>query len=569
MGLKMKSFFSLIIVLIFCGSTLVTGQELLLSEGTFPIYTVVRQDSNEALVVSRSDNSLYIYDLTPAVPIYTKVALDKDANGIPLKDSDGNNVLVNAPLSLAVNEVTKKAVVVNFGSDNVSIVNLEAKATEAVVPVGTAGSGPRSIAIDTRNNIAIITHVNGNVVTLLDLNTNTPVLPTPIEVGSHPISVVFDEQNEVAIVVNYGDSNVSIVKWDLSLKRGWVVNSFFIGSSPSEIVLDPILDLAVICMSGTKALGLLDTSKRPIKFKGLVPVKDNPTSIGLNTKTNMVAVLLRQSRSISLVDLKVPGKITTQPQFIGNNPQHVAVNNGNNTILVANPIDNMLQIATMGFLNYFPLVIDTGEYRTNLGIRNLGDTESTVAVSWANKDGVISDEQTVTLGPRGFNQVNNVLQFLKNMAVATNISGTLRLSSNKPFHSFVSVIDNNTNDPSLQVGMLQGSSKLLLSSSTNISPFGTRLVIMNLGNIGAAARVRARDKETGEVVGTVGTIPIEPNGFYETNDIISDLGLGNDYGSLEIDSATGQPIIAAALITSNSGTGGFLVAVPVDLPVID
>ena len=224
MGLKMKSFFSLIIVLIFCGSTLVTGQELLLSEGTFPIYTVVRQDSNEALVVSRSDNSLYIYDLTPAVPIYTKVALDKDANGIPLKDSDGNNVLVNAPLSLAVNEVTKKAVVVNFGSDNVSIVNLEAKATEAVVPVGTAGSGPRSIAIDTRNNIAIITHVNGNVVTLLDLNTNTPVLPTPIEVGSNPISVVFDEQNEVAIVVNYGDSNVSIVKWDLSLKRGWVVN---------------------------------------------------------------------------------------------------------------------------------------------------------------------------------------------------------------------------------------------------------------------------------------------------------------------------------------------------------
>ena len=155
------------------------------------------------------------------------------------------------------------------------------------------------------------------------------------------------------------------------------------------------------------------------------------------------------------------------------------------------------------------------------------------------------------------------------MAVATNISGTLRLSSNKPFHSFVSVIDNNTNDPSLQVGMLQGSSRLLLSSSTNISPFGTRLVIMNLGNIGAAARVRARDKETGEVVGSVGTIPIEPNGFYETNDIISDLGLGNDYGSLEIDSATGQPIIAAALITSNSGTGGFLVAVPVDLPVID
>lgn len=565
----MKHFFSFLVVVIFWGVTIVSGQEILMPAGTFPIHSVVRSDYKEALVVSRSDNALIVVDLGVLVPTTTRIALDKDANGVPLKDSEGNNVFVNAPLAVAVNEVTKKAVVVNFGSDNVSIVNLEARATEAVVSVGTAGSGPRSIAIDTKNNTAIITHINGNVVTLLDLNTNTPVLPAPIEVGSNPIAVVFDEENDVAIVVNYGDSNISIVDWDLSQKRGWVVNSFFIGSAPSEIVLDPILDLAVICMTGTKALGLLDTSKRPIVFKGLIPVKDAPTSIGLNTKTNIVAVLLRESRSISLVDLKIPGKLTTQPQFIGNNPQHVAVNNGNNTILVANPLDDMLQIASMGFLNYFPLVTDTGQYRTNLGIRNLGDTENIVAVSWADKDGVISDEQTVALGPRGFTQVNNVLQFLKNMNVATNLSGTLRLSSDKPFNSFVSIIDNTTNDPSLQVGMLQGSSRLLLSSSTNVSPFSTKLVIMNLGNISAAARIRARDKDTGAIVGLIGPILIEPNGFHETNDVISDLGLTNDYGSLEIDSATGQPLICAALITSEGGTGGFLIAVPVDLPVIE
>ncbi len=42
--------------------------------------------------------------------------------------------------------------------------------------------------------------------------------------------------------------------------------------------------------------------------------------------------------------------------------------------------------------------------------------------------------------------------------------------------------------------------------------------------------------------------------------------LGNDFGPLEIDSPTAQPMICVALITSTQRTGGFLVAVPVDLP---
>ena len=66
----------------------------------------------------------------------------------------------------------------------------------------------------------------------------------------------------------------------------------------------------------------------------------------------------------------------------------------------------------------------------------------------------------------------------------------------------------------------------------------------------------------------MGGIQIPPNGFHVTDDVLGDLGLGSSFGPLEIDSATAQPMIAVALITSTERTGGFLVAAPVDLPLV-
>ncbi len=581
----MKRYFGFLVLLMVCAPQGGQAQEVPFSPGTFPVYSLVRPATNQALVVGRNSRELYVVDLSKAAPTYKRIPLYVDGNGDPFLDGEGRPMPVLNPQVVAVNEVTGKAVVVNSGSDNVSIVNLnhgclagsdadddgivrECRATEAVVPVGSAGSVPRSVAIDTENNIAIIALVNANSVELLDLDTNTPVLPAPIPVGSNPISVAYDQKNDLALVATYGDASLQMVRYNLERKIATVVGNIFLGSGPLEVVISQEREFAAVALGIGRAIAVLNTSGIPATLAGLVPLNTAPGSVAINPETGMVAALLPETRTFGLIDPRSLRKLTTSSVFVGSNPTHVSVNPNDNTLLVANPPRDAIEIVSMGFVNYFPLVSDTSQFRTNLGIRNLDEQEATVSISWGNQEGESSRERTATVGPRGFLQINHVLRWVMRAGATTNTSGSLRVISDRPFNSFVSLIDNKTQDPSLQVGVPRGSPRLLLSSSTNQGRFRTRLVIMNLGSLSAAARIRARDRETGEETGLMGGIQIPPNGFHVTDDVLGDLGLGSSFGPLEIDSATAQPMIAVALITSTERTGGFLVAAPVDLPLV-
>ncbi len=577
----MKRFFGFLVLLLVCGPQGGRAQEVLFSPGTFPIYSLVRPATNQALVVGRDSRELYVVNLSKGAPTYKRIPLDVDGNGNPFLDEEGGTMSVVRPLEVAVNEVTGRAVVVNNGSDNVSIVNLnheclasdddsdnECRATEAVVPVGGPESGPRSVAIDTENNIAIIALLNGNSVELLNLDTNTPVLPAPIPVGSNPISVAYDQKNDLALVATHGDASLQMVQYNLERNIAIPRGSIFLGSGPLEISMSPEHERAVVALGDGRAVAVLDTSGNPATLAGVVALNISPRSVAINSKTGLVAALLPEARTFSLIDPATLRKLTTSSVFVGSNPTHISANPNDNTLLVANPPRDAIEIVSMGFINYFPLVSDTSQFRTNLGIRNLEEQEATVSISWGNQEGVSSRQRTATVGPRGFLQINNVLRFVMEASAVTNTSGSLRVISDQPFNSFISLIDNETQDPSLQVGVSQGSPRLLLSSSTNQGSFRTKLVIMNLGSLSAAARIRARDRETGEETGLMGSIQIPPNGFHVTDDVLGDLGLGSSFGPLEIDSPTAQPMIAVALITSTERTGGFLVAVPVDLPLV-
>ena len=138
----MKRFFGFLALLVVCAPQEGWAQEVLFSPGTFPVYTLVRPSTNEALVVGRDSRALYVVNLSEAAPTHTEIRLDVDGDGNPFMDGDGQPIPVVSPLVVAVNEITGKAVVANYGSDNVSIVNLETQTTEAVIPVGAPGAGP-------------------------------------------------------------------------------------------------------------------------------------------------------------------------------------------------------------------------------------------------------------------------------------------------------------------------------------------------------------------------------------------------------------------------------------------
>jgi YVTN family beta-propeller protein len=548
----MKKLF-LLFVCCFCVFAVdAAGQTILLPIGSGPFASEVTQDGTLAVVANRNNNSVAI---------------------INLADNTTKNTITvgSAPISVALNPVTNRAVVANFGSDNVSVIDIGSGTVVATSDVGAKDPSnlnfrysPRDVAIDTAKNVAIIANLNANSVSLLDLNTNQLLLTTPIGVGAGPISIAYYPEKNVTLVANYGDNTVTVI----DMQNNARLREISVGIKPLDIVLNPQTKRAIVVNEDTSDVTVLDLDKiadpaqNPVVTT--VSVGNRPFSAVINPNTNIAAVLLNGNKSISLVNLADNTKLTTVISGIGDTPTNIARNPGNNTALIASPANEGIYVVPLGFINYIPFALDTEAFRSNLGITSISTSEANVQIELWDKDGNKLASGTTKVPARGLKQINNVNRFLLATEALTNSTGALRIMSDQPFSSFVSVIDNSTNDPALQIGRSTGHSKLLLNSATNTGFFRSQLVLLNLGSAPTAAvTLTARSNETGEVLATKSDISIPKNGFYIADDVLAALGIQGTFGPLEIESPNIQPLIGISLVGSTNRTSGFLEAVPI------
>ena len=530
----------------------VWGQTILVPIGSGPIATELIPDANMAIVVNRNSNSVSI----------VKLADNTISKTIQVGTS---------PTSVAVNPTTNRAVVTNFGSDNVSIIDLSNDTVLATVDVGKKDPAnpnfrysPRDVAIDTSRNIAIIANINGNSITLIDLNTNATVLPAPIQVGANPISVAYDPGKNVALVANFQSNTVTIV----DMQSHGRIRDISVGIKPVDIALNLKTRRALVVNQDTNDLTVLNlddvtsTTANPVTAT-VAAVGTKPFSVGVNPNTNIAAVVSNGNRNISLINLADNTKFTTVISSIGDNPTHLTVNPVNNTALVSSPTNDSVYIVPLGFLNYLPFALDTEKYRSNLAINNLSSAEANVQIELHDSAGVLLASASAKVPAQGLKQINNINRFLIGSSSVSNTTGMIKLMSDRPLSSFISVIDNSSNDPGLQVGRSSGFSKLLLNSATNAGAFRSRLVILNTGNASAAVTLTARNSEDGETIGTKSGIFIVLNGFFISDNIFSDLGISGKFGPLQIESPNFQSLIAVTLVESDSHTSGFLEAIPI------
>ena len=175
------------------------AQAILLPIGSGPFAIELNQDATLAVVVNRNTNSVSIVNLADNLI--------------------RNTITVGTfPTSVAINPNTNQAVVTNFGSDNVSVIDIGSATVVATITVGKADTSnpsfrynPRDVAIDTTNNIAIVANLNGNSVSLIDLNSNSLIVAEPIPVGTNPISVAYYREKNIALVANYQSNSVSVI----------------------------------------------------------------------------------------------------------------------------------------------------------------------------------------------------------------------------------------------------------------------------------------------------------------------------------------------------------------------
>jgi hypothetical protein len=223
---------------------------------------------------------------------------------------------------------------------------------------------------------------------------------------------------------------------------------------------------------------------------------------------------------------------------------------------------------------FIPFVIDTAEFRTNLGLNNSGSSPARVTVLFINKAGVLQASGTTSVAAAGMTQINAVLRKLLNnpsrfdlrnvpdSGVPANQEGYLQIISSQPLVAWASQIDNGTNDPSLESGRRLGFAKLWLPSSTNVGFFRSTLALLNTQAVEATIDIISRNTD-GSIQGMRSLI-LPPNALFSENDILSSLNLSGAFGPLEINVTNGIPVIAISRVYSNNGTSAFFESRPVD-----
>jgi len=191
--------------------------------------------------------------------------------------------------------------------------------------------------------------------------------------------------------------------------------------------------------------------------------------------------------------------------------------------------------------------------RSNLGIQNLTNVPTPIEVFLLNRKGELMSTRTVFVSARGLTQLLRINALFGNK----DPDSTLYLSTDVPIEAFVSMIDNTTNFPTMIPFALRGS-RQAVASVTNVGKFRSSLVIANAGSEPATVDIVFRNTN-GEIIGKRTGLMVSPLGFFSSEDILSELGVVNSFGPLEVFSTNEQPIaVVSRVYNATDNRGGLL-----------
>ena len=337
--------------------------------------------------------------------------------------------------------------------------------------------------------------------------------------------------------------------------------------------------------SGSSQLILLSSAntgpfQSNLSVVNLSPISTNVTITSLNRETG-------QPQGVPLKDIRVApyGFITFQNILeslsISENFGPIEIHSDNGALLMATSQVSGLNKGTSGFFpslsmnsgstsEFIPFVVDTETYRTNLGLNNLGSEVAQIQITMIGEDGhsIASSSSPISVPPLGLVQINNVIRSLVSVSSDPARSlrqGYLKISSNTPIKAFATQIDNWTNDPSIEVSVSQGSSRLLVKSTSSLN-YQSTIAVVNQSDQPNTIELTARqgsDPENGTVTGSR-TMTIPANGFFITDDLLQFIGSTAAFGPVEILSLNGSPLIAVSRVYSTAArTSGFFIAQPI------
>jgi hypothetical protein len=222
-----------------------------------------------------------------------------------------------------------------------------------------------------------------------------------------------------------------------------------------------------------------------------------------------------------------------------------------------------------------PSVVNDLNTRTNLGLNNFStaslvsgpNPDANVQIQLFDIQGNLAGTGNYVVGSNALLQILNIIPSL-----GSNISvGWLVIFSDEPLTAWASVINNSTNDPSIELAIADQIGKpvaylestgnrLMIQSTTNIGKFQSSLSVVNVGSEEGLLMIKIYDYPGNLVTTETASVPV--NGMYVNNNI-----RGSSYGPIIIEvtdpnsnNSTSPRIIANSLVRSTDQTGGFFPA---------
>lgn len=254
--------------------------------------------------------------LIPAVktpPVFTLAPL-------PRRNASPRTGLRHLTLTLLLSTLaslagaTPFAYIPNYGSNNVSVIDLANNSVTATVSVG---SNPQAVAVSPTGTRAIVANFNASTVSVIDLTNNT--VAATVNVGSFPAGVAVNPAGTRAYVASTGTGNVSVI----DLATNAVTATVSVGSTPIGVAVSPDGTRAYVVNQGSANVSVIDLATTPNAVIASVPVGNFPTGVAVNPAGTRAYVTNSAASSVSVIDLGSNTVIATVP--VGNSPGGVAV----------------------------------------------------------------------------------------------------------------------------------------------------------------------------------------------------------------------------------------------------
>lgn len=246
------------------------------------------------------------------------------------------------PQNVAINTVTNKIYVTNHDSATVTVIDGTTNKNHTI----TADNGALAIAVDEATDKIYVTDYSAKLVTVIDGSTENT---QPVAVGNDPIAIAVNPVTNEIYVCNYYDETVTIID-GATLQT----TTLSVPARPVAVAVNSVTNKIYVVSNGGQVTVIDGASGTK---DATITVGNDPVALAINMVTNKIYVCDYNSQGVTII---YGADNSTTFVTTGNNPDSVAIN----------PLTNKVYVTNYG--SNYTSVIDgtTDKVDTNIGVQS-------------------------------------------------------------------------------------------------------------------------------------------------------------------------------------------------------